>query len=290
MTDLVFLEPATLAEANTLLAEHGGAAKLLAGGTAVVLLLQQKLIHPAALISLGRVEGLQGIAVDAEGALHVGAMASLAQVADDERVRRGWPLLAMACAVVGNVRVRNQATLGGNMAEADYASDPPAALVALDGYVRIVGPRGERQAALAEFFLGFYTTTLAEDELLIEIVVPPLPSRASSAYLKYKSRSSEDRPCVGVAAVLAVEDGACTAARVAVGAACETPQRFPALESQIVGQRLTPAMIGDFAGAYAAALPEPLNDLRGSAWYRREMTRVHVRRALSALAGLETAQ
>jgi len=287
MSGLAYLEPVTVIEAAALLAEYGGSGRVLAGGTAVVLLIRQKLIQPAALISLARVDGMRGVAVDAEGVLHIGAMTSLKQVAADEQIRRGWPLLADACAAVGNMRLRNQATLGGNMAEADYASDPPAALIALDASVRVLGPRGERRIGSGGFFLGFYTTALAEDEVLIEILVPPLPSKTSSLYIKYKSRSAIDRPCVGVAAVLQEEDGVCTLLRIAVGAACEVPQRFHDLERKLIGQRLTPAAISGFAESYAAALDSPLEDLRGSSAYRRDMTRVHIKRALVSLAGLE---
>lgn len=289
MTDLAYLEPATITEAAALLAKYGSLAKVLAGGTAVILLMRQKLIQPAALISLDRVGGMRDITIDAQGTLHIGAMTSLKQVAADGQIRQGWPLLAEACAVVGNVRLRNQATLGGNMAEADYASDPPAALIALDASVRVLGTRGERQIDLGGFFLGFYTTALAEDEVLTEILVPPLPSKMSSLYIKYKSRSAIDRPCVGVAAMLAVEDGVCTLARIAVGAACEVPQRFQDLERELIGQRLTPAVAASFAESYATALESPLDDLRGSSSYRREMTRVHIKRALYSLAGLENA-
>jgi carbon-monoxide dehydrogenase medium subunit len=289
MTKLVYLEPTTATEAVALLAEYGSSAKVLAGGTAVNLLMQQKLIQPAALISLEHVDGMRGITIDTQGTLHICAMTSLKQVAADGQIRQGWPVLADACATVGNVRLRNQATLGGNIAEADYASDPPAALIALDASVRVLGPRGERRIDLGGFFLGFYTTALAEDEVLMEILVQPFPSKTSSLYVKYKSRSAIDRPCVGVAAVLAVDEVLCTQARIAVGAACEVPQRFRDLERELIGQRLTPAIVASFAESYATALVSPLDDLRGSASYRREMTRVHIKRALSLLAGLENA-
>ncbi len=108
-----------------------------------------------------------------------------------------------------------------------------------------------------------------------------------STYTKYLSRASEDRSCVNVAVALAAQEDRCVAVRVAVGAACAVPQRFAALERTLVGQRLAPAALADFANAYAEALVEPLDDLRGSAWYRRRMAAVHIRRSLVALAGLE---
>jgi len=283
-----FLEPTSVLGAVRLLAQYGSEARLLAGGAITVPLIQQRVVWPAVLISLGRIEELRRVFVDAAGALHIGAMASLTHIAADHDVRRGWSMLTEACTSVGNVRVRNQATLGGNLGEADYASDPPAVLLAADAHVRILSARGERQAWLPELLVGFGRTTLAPDELIVEIVVPALAGEAGSTYLKFKTRSNVGRPCVGVAAALSLRDGVCREARVAVGAACEAPQRFPILERELVGQTLTPARIAEFADACAGSLRDPIDDLRGSAWYRRQITRVNVRRAISALAGQET--
>ncbi|MEJ2554960.1 MAG: FAD binding domain-containing protein [Anaerolineae bacterium] len=180
---------------------------------------------------------------------------------------------------MGNVRIRNQATLGGNLAEADYASDPPALLLALDDSVMATGPRVSRTIPLSDFFLGFYTTALQWDELITDILVPVLPPSTRMNYVKFKSRSSEDRPCLGVAVVAEFEGEICTDLRVAVGAACEVPRRLPEVEALARSQRLTDEVIAEVAEGYAANI-ETLEDLRGSAWYRTQMIRVHVRRAL----------
>jgi aerobic carbon-monoxide dehydrogenase medium subunit len=274
-----FLEPATLAEAAALLAARGEGAKVVAGGTAVTLMLQQRLIAPEVLVSLGRVPGYDFIRRETDG-LHLGGLTHLRTVERSTAVRAFSLALAQAFGVVGNVRVRNQATVGGNLAEADYASDPPAMLLALDARVNTVGPAESRQMPLSEFFLGFFTTALAPDEILAEVVVPSLPASARAAYLKYTSRSAEDRPCVGVAAVVEVDAiGRCRDLRVAVGAAVETPQRLGRVEALAHGETLTDELIATIADEYARAL-DPLSDARGSAWYRREMIRVFVRRAL----------
>jgi carbon-monoxide dehydrogenase medium subunit len=273
-----YLQPVEIDETLELLARYGEDARLLAGGAALVLLIRQKLLAPQALISLEGVQALRYSQVEAEG-LHLGATNRLSAVAADEQVLRRFPALAQACGVVGNVRVRNQATLGGNLAEADYASDPPAVLCALQAVVTATSSRGARQIPLSEFFRSFYTTALQPDELLSDIFVPGLPPGARTVYLKYKSRSSEDRPCVGVAAVGVLQDGICQDLRVAVGAACEIPFRSPDVERQAQGQALSDELIGEVARSYAAGI-EPLEDLRGSAWYRRQMVQVFVRRAL----------
>lgn len=273
-----FIQPESFPEVVDTLAQYGDEAKIIAGGTAVVLMLQQKLITPEVLVSLGRVPEMDYIRADAAG-LRLGPLALLREVALSPLVRQQAPALAQACAEVGNVRIQNQATLGGNLAEADYASDPPAVLVALDTVVTIGGPAGRREVPLADFLLGFYTTVLEPDEVISEIFVPALPAHSRMTYLKYKSRSSEDRPCVGVAAVATFDEALCLDLRVAVGAACEVPARLGEVEALAQGQPLSDELIDDIAAGYAAQI-DPLDDLRGSPWYRRQMVRVHVRRAL----------
>ncbi len=274
-----FVQPETLSQALETLAQHGDEAKIIAGGTAVVLMLQQKLIAPAVLVSLGRLPGLDYIRADAAG-LHLGPLTPLRRIARSPLVREQFPALAQACAEVGNVRIQNQATLGGNLAEADYASDPPAVLLALDASVILTGSDGSRTLPLADFVLGFYTTALAPDEIITAIFVPTPPAGSRMTYLKYKSRASEDRPCVGVAALAAFENDTCTDLRVAIGAACEVPRRLAEVEALARGQALSAGLIGDIAAGYAANI-ETLPDLRGSAWYKTEMVRVYVQRALT---------
>jgi carbon-monoxide dehydrogenase medium subunit len=188
--------------------------------------------------------------------------------------------LAHTFNVVGNVRVRNQATMGGNLSAADYAADPPAMLMALDARVQVHGPEMEREIPLREFFLGFYTTALEPNEILAEVIIPALPSSARAAYYKYTSVSAEGRPCVAVGAVADFDSsGKCLDLRIAVGAAVETPQRLKDAEAMAHGHTLTDELVADIAEEYARTL-DPLSDVRGSAWYRKEMIRVFVRRAL----------
>ena len=276
-----YLKPGSLTETVQILDHHGDRSKLLAGGTALTLLLQNRLIAPDVLVDLSDVPGLDAIAVDAEG-LHLGPMVTLHRVSSDSEIQKSWPGLSDACAEVGNVRVRHQATIGGNLAEADYASDPPAMLLALDASLSILGPRGSRSMTLADFFLGFYTTALNPDDVITDILVPSPPQGCRMIYLKYKTRSSEDRPCVGVAAVAEISGGVCRGLRLAVGAACDVPTRVAELEAQARDRELDDATIEDLAAAYADQI-DTLEDLRGSAWYRKEMIRVHVRRALEAV-------
>ena len=174
-------------------------ATVLAGGTFLGILANQGFIDPPALLSLGGVRELRAIEVRA-GELRIGAMVTHRTLERDERVRAGWPALAHAFSLVASPRVRNQATVGGVLADADYASDPPAMLVALGARVVLHSPRGEREVTVEDLILGYYETCIADDELLVEVRVPAAPERA--VYRKFRSRSSEEGVSHSAAAAL----------------------------------------------------------------------------------------
>ena len=260
------MAPVSLDEALQLRAERGGEATVLAGGTFLGILMNQGFLAPSALLSLGRVSELRSIAVDDGGELRLGAMATHRDVERSEVVRDGWPVLARAFSLVASPRVRNVATVGGVLADADYASDPPAMLAALDARAVLRSPRGDRSVSVGELILGYYETCIEPDELLVEVRVPPQPARAT--YRKFRSRSSEDRPCAAVAAVRG------DALRVVVGAVAETPQDFP---------DLCDGAPEEVAARYAERI-EPLSDSRGSAAYRRRVIAAEVRRAVEEVS------
>jgi carbon-monoxide dehydrogenase medium subunit len=270
-----WLAPSSLEEALALRAEHGDEATVLAGGTFLGILINQGFLSPSAFLSLGRADGLRALDV-AAGRLRLGAMTTHAAVARSETVRTGWPVLARAFGLVASPRVRNQATVGGVLADADYASDPPAVLAALGAEVVLRSAHGERTVGIDELILGYYDTCIEPDELLVEVVVPPAPERA--VYRKFRSRSTEDRPCVAVAATR--HDGRL---RVVVGAVAEVPQHFPDVCALADGEALEPALREEIARRYAERV-QPMSDSRGSADYRRRVTAVEVRRALEELA------
>jgi aerobic carbon-monoxide dehydrogenase medium subunit len=279
MPNIRLLQPATLDEAVTLLASETDA-KLIAGGTALVIMLRNRLIAPATLISLGRLQELRAIRHEPGTGLRIGALASVREAEMSSVIRERNPMLAQTFGKVGNIRVRHAATVGGNLSEADYASDPPCVLVALRARVKARSARGEREIPLTDLFKGFYETALAPDEILTELIVPDLPPGSRAAYLKFISRSSEDRPCVGMALVLEREpDGTCNDLRLVAGAVAETPQEVAAAEALARGKRLNDALIQEISAAYGAGI-EPLSDLRGSGWYRKQIIAVLARRAL----------
>jgi aerobic carbon-monoxide dehydrogenase medium subunit len=279
MTALDFHRPATLDEAVAQLAAYGDEAKVVAGSTALAILLRQRLIAPRALVSIGHLPGLSAIEVE-DGVLVLGALVTHRQVELSDTVREALPVVAETFGRVANVRIRNAATVGGVVAEADYASDPPCVFVALDAEIEAVGPGGVRRIPAGEFFLGFYTTALEPAEVVTAVRVPLLAPGSGAVYEKFVTRSSEDRPCVGVAAVVRLgDDGTIADLRVAVGAAAELPNRHRDVEEECVGRTLDEALATEVAEAYAERV-DPLDDLRGSAWYRREMVRVWVRRGI----------
>jgi carbon-monoxide dehydrogenase medium subunit len=246
-------------------------------------MLRQGLIAPDALIRLDHVPGLDRISAD-DGFLHIGATATLHAVAESSLVKEHLPVLAEACNLVGNVRVRNAATMGGNVCEADYASDPPGVLVALDARVRVEGRNGSREVPVAELIRDFYETGLETDEIVAEVLVPILPPGTHAVYLKYLTRSSEDRPCIGATGLVRVnEEGTLDEIRAAVGGIAGRPLRLPEVERQAQGQVAGDPIFREIADAYAQAA-DPIADVRGSTSYRKRMVAVFVRRALEEAA------
>jgi carbon-monoxide dehydrogenase medium subunit len=275
---LTFLRPESLEEAVSQLVEYDGDARVLAGSTALTIMLRQKLIDPRALVQLSRLTQLRDID-HRNGYVEIGALVTHREAERSSLLAELIPVLADTFGKVANVRVRNAATVGGVLAEADYASDPPAVFLGLDAEIEAYGPNGARSIPASEFFRAFYETALEPTEILTRVRVPLPAAETAAVYHKYVSRSSEDRPCVGVFASAAPQGPV----RVVVGAAAETPQSFADLESLGSGG-LDETSIAAVADGYAERI-DTLEDMRGSAWYRTEMVRVWVRRALSDVAG-----
>ncbi|HVT66247.1 MAG TPA: FAD binding domain-containing protein [Trebonia sp.] len=278
-----FVAAAGLDEACELARANPGA-KFVSGGTALVLLLQQRLLAPALLIGLGAlgdVPGWREIRTD-DGWLHLGGGVTLAEVATSPLARRHAPSLARAAGLVGNQRVRNVATMGGAVAEADYAADIPAVLVNLGAVVEISDGSRARAVPVAGFLLDYFSTVLAPDEVVTGVRVPLAPAGTVTSYLKFSSRSAEDRPCVVVAASAVLSGQRVQALDVVVGAIGPVPQRWPDVLAAAAGGPLDDAAAAAVADGYAAAC-DPLDDIRGSAWYRREIVRTLVRRAVAAV-------
>ena len=267
-------EPRSLEEALALRAEHGDEATVVAGGSFLGIVINQKLLAPTRLVALRRVPDLDYIEAG-DGLLRLGAMATHRSVEQHGAVHEDWPSLAFTFSVVASPRVRNQATVGGVVADADYASDPPSMLAALRARVVARSVREEREIPMDDFILGHYATALEEDELVTELRIPQ--SLGTSVYRKFRSRSSEDRPCVSVAAARDNGD-----LKVVVGAVADRPQYFPELCALARGETITNELATEIGRRYAEEI-EPLSDSRGSERYRKRVIAVEVRRALEDL-------
>ncbi len=278
MKILDYHQPATLVEASELLAKHGPEVRVMAGGTALTILLKEGLLNAVRLMSLERL-GLDHVSWH-NGALHVGAMTSLQALADHPLVREHVPILAEVLNQVASRRIRNVATLGGNICWAEPASDPPGVLVLLDTEATILSMRGERRLAMRDLFRDYFTTALEPDEVLIGVRIPPPPTGCGIAYIKFTPQSKADKPVLGVAALVwRDENGVCADARVVVSAAGPTPLTLPEADSEMEGQPVDSRAVEGLADRYAEAA-QPVSDSRGSERYKRDMIRVLVRRAV----------
>ena len=285
MRGFEFHAPTSLQEVLGLLDQYGEDAKLIAGGTGLVLMMKQQLVVPDHIISLGNVAGLSGVSSD-NGNLRIGASTTHRALETSELARQGASLLNDTYKHVATIRIREVATVGGALTHADPAQDSPPALLALGASVTLASSRGERTVDLVDFFEDYYATVVEPDEVLTEVIVPKPPASAGSAFLKFLPRTADDYATVCVAAVLDVDAGGrCQSVSIALGAAGPTPIRARAAEAVLAGQQVTPEAIREAAEAVRGEV-DPTADIRGSKEYKTDMSVVFTRRALEqALAG-----
>lgn len=284
MNDFEFHTPASLSEAFDLLGQYGETARAMSGGTALVILMKQSLVNPEHVVSLEKIPDLDAIHVDGDE-LRIGGLTRHYDVEHSTDVRGFAPILCDVYHRVATVKIRNMATVGGGLAHADPAQDPPPVFMALDARVRLRSGGGEREVAVSDLFSDYYETVLQPGEILTEVIVPrPSPS-AKFAYLKFLPRTEDDYATVAVAARAENQQGVCRNVRVALAAAGPTPIRATAVEQALEGQAATAAAVRQAAEAVAGQV-DPLDDFRGSSAYKRDMAVVFTRRALEQALGL----
>ncbi|MCL4871729.1 MAG: xanthine dehydrogenase family protein subunit M [Anaerolineae bacterium] len=269
--------PGTLSEAVTLLRQHAGDAKLLAGGQSLIPAMRFRLAMPPVLIDLNQIEGLEYVRED-NGHLAIGAMTRESALEESGLVQSRFHLLADAARVIADPVVRNRATVGGNIAHADPANDHPAVMLAYGAEVIALGPNGTRAIAIDNFFVDLFENALAEDEILTEIRIPTPGANSGGAYVKME-RKVGDYAISGVAVQLTMNGDTCTSARIGLTNVSPTPMRAKQAEQLLVGQVVTDERL-EAVGAAAAAECDPSPDLRGSAEYKRDVTRVLTKRAI----------
>ena len=287
MIPFEYRTPKNLKEVHATLKEFGGDAKLIGGGTALVIMMKQRLVRPSCLVALRSVRGLNGIEVK-DGGLTIGGLATHREVESSSLVRRRLPMLAETFHHVATIRVRNMATVGGGLAHADPNMDPPPSLIALGATVKATSANGSRMIALDEFFKDYYETVLNPDEIITELFVPKVAANTGAAYIKFLPRTADDYATVSAAAVLTLDKTNKTIAdvRIALGSVGVTPIRATAAEAVLRGQPLKAEAFAE-AGEKAKGAVDPVSDFRGSAGYKKDMAAVFVRRALEkALADI----
>ena len=267
--------PGSLDEALALLGEES---RPLAGGHSLLPLMKMRLSTPEALVDLADVPGLDGISEDGDR-LRVGALATHASVAASELVRSRCPVLAETAALIGDAQVRNRGTLGGSVAHADPAADYPTILTALGATLSVTGESGEREIAADDFFVGMFATALQPGELVVAAKVPATPAGTGAAYVKHRHPASF-YAVVGVAAVVAVENGSCTTARLTIGGVTGAPVDATAAAEAVVGAPPSEESAAAAADTVAAALPSAMSDTYASGEYRTHLAGVLAKSAL----------
>jgi carbon-monoxide dehydrogenase medium subunit len=272
-------EPRTLPEAVSLLDEDDANIRPLGGGTALMLMMKGGVFEPTKLVSLRSIEPRYSeIKIDADGAVRIGALTSLAALEHSREIQSRLPVITRTMPLLSNVRVRNVATVGGALAHGDPHMDLPPIMISLGASVTVVGPKGERSIPVGELLVGYYETQLAKNELISEVVVPPQAGKRS-VYFKCTTRAAHDWPALGVAVSVAADRDAVREASVVISAATERAILIEKTSKLLIGRRPDTKLLND---AYEAAASEVelIGDAQGSVAYKRQLVRVYVERAL----------
>lgn len=281
-TAFEYFTPSSVEEAINLLRAHGDDAKILAGGHSLVPLMKLRLASPRYLVDISRIPGLSYIRENG-GAIAIGALTTHSALQHSDLLKTRLPLLPEAAALIGDVQVRNRGSIGGSLSHGDPAADLPAAMLALDATVVVQGASGRRNVAAADFFVDMLTTALQPDEVLMEVRIPPLPTRTGTAYMKVAHKASF-YAVVGVAAVVTLtQDVTCQAARIGVTGLAAKAFRAHAAEAALTGRRLDQQTVQAAAQQVAQGV-EPLSDIYASDAYRSHLATVYTARAVQQAA------
>jgi carbon-monoxide dehydrogenase medium subunit len=273
-----YLAPKTIAEATALLAEHGDDAKILAGGQSLIPAMRFRLAAPAILVDINGIPDL-GTIRSVNGHLSIGALTRELDLEESAEIASGFSMLADAARVIADPLVRGRATIGGNLAHADPANDHPAVMLAYGAEVHVTSSAGgARVIPIDDFFTDMFTTSMQPDELMTELRIPRPGAGSGGAYLKIE-RKVGDYAISAVAVQLSMSGDICTSARIALTNVNPVPMRVPEAERLLVGQRITDELL-EAAGQAAARACDPSADLRGSVEYKRDLTRIIVKRAV----------
>ena len=274
-----YFAPRSLSDAVKFLSAHKDDVKILSGGQSLLPLMKMRLSKPAFVVDIGRLPGLDQI-VEQGDHLVIGALVTHAQIEFSDLLKTKCPLLPQTATTIADVQVRNRGTIGGSIAHDDHAGDWPATFIALDAEIQVSGPNGERWVKCDEFFLGLLMSVLEPDEIVTAVKVP-VTGNDKTAYMKAAPRSS-GFAVVGVAVRLAVNSsGTCSRAAIGITGVTDKAYRPGRVEQMLTGKRLDTSTIQQ-AAAEACRNVEPIEDINGSAEYRKQLTEVYVTHAVEA--------
>jgi carbon-monoxide dehydrogenase medium subunit len=274
-----YIAPASLDEALSIKKDRGAEARVIAGGTDLILRMRDKILSPSVLIDL-RLAALDGITI-ADNEIRLGAFVSFSQVLESADINRFFPALPAACREFAGPPIRNRGTLGGNIVNSSPAADLVPPMIAYDAQIVLASSGGERVLPLAEFFVGPGQNVLESDEILTEIRLPMMPPRSAATFIKLGQRRSMAISQVNLTTRLSVDDsGAVSEARIVLGSVAPVPVRAAASEDTLLGRELSDELISEAANK-ARKQVTPISDVRASESYRLQMTEVLVRRALT---------
>ena len=267
-------------EVCDLLAKYGDKARLLAGGTDLMVLINRRLLLPPVIVYIGNC-GLSYIKQDG-GSLVIGAGTTFTEIVKSDLVNQQAPVLARAVKLAGSSAIRNAATLGGNLANASPAADGAVALLALGTTLKLVSKAGERLVDCADYFIGSGQTVLRPDELLQEVIIPAQPAGVKMGYRKLGQRKAEICAVASVAIVIEAMNGSYGKATIAMGSVAPKPILIKAA-AQLAGQKRGDAALIQSVAEGAAAETQPIDDIHASAWYRRKASAAIVKQTLEWL-------
>ena len=276
-----YVAPKSMREAISLLNRYDGKARVIAGGTDLLLQIRDKVINPEYVIDITEIPGLDQINYDGKEGLRIGAITTFRALEKSSEIHRRYPVIVRAASQLGSMAIRNVATIGGNLCNAAPSAESAPALMGLSASVKIVGTLGERVVPLEDFFTGPGSTVLQKGELLVEIQVPILPTNTRGIYLKHSMRGTIDLAIVNVAVVvtLGFQNEICEDIKIVLGAVAPTPMRARKAEAVLRGKKFNEALMNKTA-QIASEEARPISDVRASAEYRKEMVEVFTRRAI----------
>lgn len=283
MTDIRYVAPQTLDEAVGAFAKAAGAARILAGGTDLLVQMRSGMVRPGLIVDVKKISEMMAIEETADGGFRIGAAVSGAVLAEHPKFGKAWPGVLEAINLIGSTQVQGRASAGGNLCNGSPAGDSVPAMVAAGAVLTLQGPEGRREMKVEAFPAGPGKTNLKPGEILVSFTLPPRPKGSSDAYLRMIPRTEMDIAVVGVGVNLTLENGVCTAARVGLGAVAPTVLLVADAAKALVGSKLDDAALNAAAAACSAAC-KPIDDKRGTIAYRTKVAGVLLKRTAAIAA------